>query len=980
MSGWRLPAPQGAWIDRAQTLSFQFNGQWVDGFEGDTVASALLAHGIGHVGRSYKLHRPRGIFSAGVEEPTGLLDIGLGAARTPNTRATDIAAASGMQCFSGNCWPSLKWDLGAAISPLARFLPAGFYYKTFMWPNWHLFEPTIRRMTGSGLAPEGPDPERYDEVSLAADVLVVGGGGAGLQAAAAAAQAGARVLLLEGDPQTGGWLAPGDVRTQELLRRAITAGVQVCTRTTAVALYDHNLLTAVQLPAGAPGVRERLLKIRARHIVLATGAFERPLLFPDNDRPGVMLAGAVLRYATHYGVGCGQRVLLATACDSAYAVAAGLLGAGIRIAAIVDQREPKHIGAQPPQGVEVLPASAIVRVQGSQGVKSVQVARQAGGGLRNFDADVVASAGGFTPNVNLYSQAGGKLQWHPESAMFVPVRPLTAVSVVGACAGAFDWPGAMEHAERVGRCAAANSASAAPEAPVGGLGVVSADNRPSPAALASAGRTAGKMFVDLQNDVAVSDVELAARENYRSVEHLKRYTTTGMGSDQGKTSNVNALVMLGVATQRAPQEVGTTRFRPPFKPVTLGAMAGGRTGMRIRPLRPLPARDWHAARGALFEEFGGWERPAAYPGTGETLAAAAAREAAHVRAAVGVFDNSPLGKLELYGPDAAAFLDLMYVGTMSTLAVGSARYGVLLNENGVLLDDGIVTRLGPEHFWVNTTSGGVERVALAFEEWLQCEYVHHRVLVMPLTAQWGNITVAGPRAWKLLARIGLDPALSPTHMKHMTLRDTRWRASRAAQPIPLRVLRASFSGELGYEINLPALHSNALLDTLWMAGQDLGVRPYGVEALMTLRLEKGFIHVGADTDGTTLPADVGMARGIEKKPANFVGRRSLLRPNSIDAQRTQLVGLQPVDRRTLLPVGAQLAGDAARLVPPGTPEGHVTSSAFSPALGQPIALAMLQRGTQRIGERVVVWHMGKQIEAEVVKTPFFDAAGEKLNA
>ena len=955
MSGYRLDAPHGAWIDRTKPLRFRFNGREVRGFAGDTVASAMLAQGIVHVGRSFKLHRPRGIFSCGVEEPTGLLDIGLGGARTPNTRATDIAASDGLQAFTGNAWPSLEFDLAALTSRFAALLPAGFYYKTFMWPHWHWFEPTIRRLAGLGVAADAPDPDRYDQVSRQVQVLVVGAGAAGVQAALAAARSGQQVLLLEGaaqlEPATAG-------RLPELTQ----AGVEVHTGCTVFGLYDHLLAGAVQTVQGA--VRERLWQVRAGRIILATGAFERPMLFPDNDRPGVMLAAAVVRYATHYGVACGRRVVVATACDSGYAAAHALVAAGVGVAAIVDHREAA--GAKAPAGVPVFLGSAIVAVRGTRALTGVLVASQSGAALHRIAADCIASAGGWAPAVNLYSMAGGKLRWVDEASMFVPDRAVAGVDTVGACAGAFDAPSALQHASAVGR-------GEKPAAPVGGTGLVPANNSPSGAARAagaSAWRAPGKVFVDLQNDVTAADVALAARENYRSVEHLKRYTTMGMATDQGKTSNVNALVLMGEQTQRSPGQVGTTRFRPPFKPVTLGALAAGRSGARYRPLKRMPGHAWHGAHAPLLEEFGGWQRPAAYPRGGESLTAAAEREALNVRRHVGLFEASPLGKIELYGPDAASFLDLMYVGTMSTLAIGQARYGLLLREDGVIFDDGIVARLGEQHFWVNTTSGGAERVALAFEEWLQCEYVQHRVLVTPVTAAWGNVTVAGPKAWALLQAAGLAESLAPSAMRHMTLRDVDHGG------ITLRVLRASFSGELGYEINLPASHTTALLERLWQAGQPLGVMPYGVEALMILRTEKAYLHLGADTDGTTFPGDVGLDRGVARKAANFVGRRSLLRPVATAADRMQLVGLLPLDRRTRLPVGAHLALQS----PPATIEGFVTSSAFSPILGHPVALAMLRRGRQRLGEHITAYHLGRPMVAEVVRTPFFDPAGERLHA
>lgn len=945
MSAYRLPGLAGAWIDRSQKLNFNFNGQAHQGFSGDTLASALLANGSIHVARSFKLHRPRGIFSCGIEEPNALFEIGTGARRTPNTRATDINLYEGLVARPGNVWPSLKFDFLSINNYFAALLPAGFYYKTFMWPAWRLFEPAIRRAAGLGHAADphsGHDPDRYDELSMHVHTLVVGGGVAGMQAALEAAHAGHDVLLMEGQSQLGGWTAAqGEAaRTQisTLAKQVEKAGVRVVTACTVAGLYDHQFVAAVQILDEKGQTCERLWKLRVEHIVLACGAFERPMLFPDNDRPGVMLASAVQRYAELYGVACGRRVLLAAACDSAYSVAHSLRAAGIEVAAIIDHRD--ETVAQAPMGVPVYRSSAIVSVHGGKEVKGVTVISHDGRQSHEILVDCIAVAGGWTPAVNLYSMAGGSLQWNEKTSMFEPSKDLPGITVVGACAGILD------------------------------VGCVPADNRPTPSAFSALGKTPGKIFVDLQNDVAASDVALAALENFRSVEHLKRYTTMGMATDQGKTSNVNAIVLMGALTQRTPPQVGTTKFRPPFKPVTINTLAGGRKGQRIKPLKRMPAHDWHTERGGLFEDFGGWLRPAAYPRTSESLEQAAQREAFQVRQTVGLFEGSPLGKIEVFGPDAADFLDLMYVGTMSTLPVGGARYGILINENGVVFDDGIVARLAPDHFWVNTTSGGVDRVALAFEEWLQCEYVNHRVLVTPVTSAWGNITVSGPKAWALLEKAGFDETLAPVAMKHMTIRDIDHAGTR------MRVLRASFNGELGYEINLPAQQTSSLIDRLWDLGHELGIVPYGIEALMVMRTEKGFLHVGGDTDGTTLPGDIGMDRGIAKKAANFVGRRSLLRPASVDASRMQLVGLIPVDRKTRLPVGAHVVKPPG---PPGAIDGFVTSSYPSPNLGHPVALAMLQSGRARTGEIITVHHLGRAIDAQVVVTPFFDPQGERLN-
>jgi sarcosine oxidase subunit alpha len=964
MSSSRLPAPLGRHLDRSKLVSFEFNGRTFSGFAGDTLASALLANGVRLVGRSFKLHRPRGIFSCGVEEPNGLVDLSDGATRTPNVRATQVELYGGLVAASVNCWPSVSFDVGAINNRLSALLPAGFYYKTFKWPNWHVFEPTIRRMAGLGRASGEHDPDRYEEVAAQADVLVVGGGLAALSAAVSAAEAGADTLLLASSAKLGGALAwRADRQIAELIARAERCGVRRMTRTLAFGIYDHNLVCAretLQPAAAHAGVlRERLWKIRARAVIAAAGAFERPMIFPNNDRPGVMLAGAADKYAHAFGVACGQRVVIAANSDSAYQVAASLRSAGVNVVALVDRRPRADTDAEAAH-VRSFMSAGIAEVGGARAVRHCTVISTDTEGARpeRLECDVILSAGGQAPAVHLHSQAGGKLLWLEASAMFVPDGAAPGVWSAGACAGIFHRDTVVNHAAELGRALAVGQA--APAAAVGGAG--------RSLAVTQVPGIVGKQFVDLQNDVSVGDIGLAAQENYRSVEHLKRYTTTGMGTDQGKTSNVNALVLMGEYTGREPADVGTTKFRPPFAPVTLGLLAGRRVGALYRPLKTLPAHEWHREHGALFEQFGNWVRPAAYPQRGESLETAAQREAGTVRRSAGLLDGSPLGKLEIYGPDAAHFLDLMYLGTMSNLKPGQARYGLLLNENGIVVDDGIVARLGPVHYWVNTTSAGVERTAAAFEEWLQCEYTQLRVLVTPVTSRWGNVTVAGPRSWDWLASVGFDPALAPSSMQHMTMRES------TLDGVALRVLRASFSGELGYEINVPADHIEPLLERLWAQARDFAAVPYGIEALEIMRTEKGFIHIGTDTDGTTLPQDIGFARAMERKAANFVGRRSLARPAARDPNRFQLVALIPVDGRTRLPVGAQIAAAA----PPTQTEGHVTSSYWSPELERPVALGMLARGTQRLGERIRVHHLGDIIEAEVVKAPFIDPAGARL--
>ena len=964
MSAYRLPALYGLHLDRSRTLQFSFNGRKFSGFEGDTLASALLANQVSLVGRSFKLHRPRGIFSAGVEEPSALVDVGTGAARRPNQRATLVELHDGLAATSVNCWPSVGFDVGALNSLVSAVLPVGFYYKTFKWPHWHWFEPTIRRMAGLGRLSGEQDCDRYEEMNVEAEVLVVGAGICGLTAAVAAARSGAKTLLLAAGKKLGGRRALlADPRIPTLIEEAARLQVTVLTRTTAFGIYDHNLVCArEQLPANSAGgvLRERLWKIRARSVISATGFIERPMVFPDNDRPGVMLAGAAESYALGYGVACGRRAVIAVNVDHAYETAARLVGLGMEIAAIVDRRASSMLGIdrQLYPDLPVFHDAAVVKVAGSRAVRGC-IIQAAGGERRAVDCDLILSAGGLTPTVHLHSQAGGKLRWDERAAMFVPEGVLRGLVSVGACAGAFNLETALSHAAEAGVALARGLA--APLPPVGGAGRALSSTQVR--------SVAGKQFIDLQNDVSADDVALAARENYRSVEHLKRYTTTGMGTDQGKTSNVNALVQMAVETQRAPNAVGTTKFRPPFVPVTMGLLAGRRVGSLFRPMKRLPAEVWHRDAGAAFEEYGGWWRAAAYPREGESIDQAALREARNVRANAGIFDGSTLGKIEVFGPDAGKFLDLMCLGTMSTLKPGQARYAIFLKENGVIADDGIVARLSEQRFWVNTTSAAADHAAAGFEEWLQCEFTSLRVLVTPVTSRWANLTVAGPRAWDWLAAAGFDTHLSPAQMPHMTIADT------TLDGVSLRVLRASFSGELSYEINVPAAEAGALLERMMALAPRFSAAPYGLEALQILRIEKGYIVIGTDTDGTTFPGDVGFGKGIAQKAANFVGRRSLSLPVATDSERMQLVGVEPLDRRTRPPVGAHIAGAD----PPTKSEGHITSSVISAAFDRPIALAMLAGGSRRMGEKIRVHHLGKTFAAEVVPATFYDREGARLN-
>ena len=896
--------PTGGLVDRSTRLRFTFNGREYSGHEGDTLASALLANGVRLVGRSFKYHRPRGIMAAGPEEANALVQLGRGNRLEPNRKATQVPLREGLEATSVNCWPSPRFDWRGVNQLASPLFIAGFYYKTFMWPDWHLFEGPIRRAAGLGVAPEGRDPDRYVHAHARHDVIVVGGGPAGLKAAHEAALTGARVLLLESDFALGGsalWRSGLDVTETIAALRAL-ANVTILTRTEAFGYYDHNSLAAVEDLEGGSGPRQRLWKLRAGRVIIATGAIERPLVFAGNDRPGVMLASAAQAYVGRFGVLPGRRVVIATNNDSTREIAEILAQAGASVE-VVDSR----LGA------------SIAEARGALGVKSVRI-----GDGRVLPCDLVLMSGGWSPVVHLYSQSGGKLRYDDTIAAFVPHSAGQQVECVGGAAGDF-----------------------------GALRIEPFWESPG----------SGKKFVDFANDVTARDIAIAASENYRSVEHLKRYTTLGMGPDQGKTSNVNGLALMGEHTGRAPGEVGTTKFRPPYNPVTFGTLAGPLVGALHTPIKCLPAHTWHAQQGAVFEEHGRWIRPTAYPRAGESWEDAALREAREARTSAVLFDGSPLGKIEVCGPDAATFLDRIYVGNASTLKPGRGRYGLMLTEHGVIADDGIFVRLAEDRFLVHTTSGGADRIALALEEWLQCEWTDLAVVTLPATSQWAVMTISGPSARETIAAVGTDIDLAD--FPHMAYREGTIAGFAA------RVLRASFTGEASYEISVAARHAVALAERFGAAG----VVPLGVEALNILRTEKGYLHIGVDTDGTTLPGDVGMAGPMAKKASDFVGRRSLLREDAMRADRLQLVGL--LSDGPLLAVGAQVLAPGGAV--PGRSDGHVTSSVFSPTLDRPIALGLVRAGRSRVGESVEIYDVGRRSRATIVEPVFVDKTGERLN-
>ncbi|HET6467729.1 MAG TPA: sarcosine oxidase subunit alpha [Geminicoccaceae bacterium] len=1003
MSGaWRLP--EGGRIDRDRPLRFNFDGRPYQGFAGDTLASALLANGVHLVARSFKYHRPRGIMTAGSEEPSALVQIDRGGGRTdPNQRATQVELVHGLSAFSQNRWPSLERDVGAVNDRLAAVLPAGFYYKTFMWPPafWtKVYEPRIRAAAGLGTAPTAPDPDRYLHRHAHCDVLVIGAGPAGLMAALSAGRTGARVILADEHPEPGGALLGTGPDTAidgrpplewVAAARAELTGlpeVTVLPRATVAGYYDHNYLTVLErvtdhlAEASADLPRQRLWRVRAKQVVLAAGAIERPLVFADNDRPGIMLAGAARMYLNRWAARVGDRAVLFTNNDTAYAAALDLHAGGVGIESVIDVRPAPDgplVERAREAGIRVRTGSVVIGTAGRRRVREAWVAPlDAGGGLApgrsvRLACDCLLVSGGWNPTVHLFSQSRGRLRFDERIAAFVPGEAAQPVQAAGACNGSFRLRDCLAEGAAAGaRAAEAAGFRAAPpdipeitETPSDGL---------LPLWLVPSSRAAHRTraFVDFQNDVTAKDLRLAVAEGFRSIEHVKRYTTTGMGTDQGKTSNVNALAIVAATLGQPIEAVGTTTFRPPYTPVGFGALVGASRGPLFDPVRTTPTHAWAEAQGAVFEDVGQWKRAWYFPRAGEDMAAAVARECRAVREAVGIFDASTLGKIDLQGPDSAEFLNRVYTNAWTRLEVGRCRYGLMLRDDGMVMDDGVTARLGSDRFHMTTTTGGAGRVFAWLEEWLQCEWPELRVFCTSVTEQWAAIALAGPRARDVLAAAGTTIDLGREAFPHLAVREGE------VAGMPARVFRISFSGEPAFEVNVPAGCGEALWERLWEAGRPFGITPYGTEAMHVLRAEKGYIIVGQETDGTTTPTDLGMDWILAKSKADFIGKRGLARADLRKPDRRQLVGLLTGEPWTVLEQGAQSLAARDDAIP-ARMIGHVTSSYRSPTLGRSIALALVEGGRARLGQSLFVPMPDGVIEVEVVRPVFFDPENQRLD-
>ena len=991
MAGYRLPGG-GSRIDRSRPLTFTFDGAPIAGFAGDTVASALLAAGRNLVARSFKYHRPRGVMTAGPEEPSALVTLGTGALATPNCKATTAAARDGLVVTSQNAWPSLAMDIGAVNGFFGRFFGAGFYYKTFIGPfrgAWMLYEPFIRRAAGLGAASFEPDPDHYDTGHAFCDVLVVGAGPAGIAAAHAATRAGARVILCDDAPVLGGnadleetiggenaaaWIA-AETRALEAF-----PALKILKRTSVYGYYDDNVVGAVETleAAGAHAPRQRHWRIHAKRVVLAAGALQRTFVFSGNDIPGVMLAGAALAYARRHGVAVGREVAVFANNDEGWRHAAALMRAGLAIRAVIDPRAQAPApmaGDLAKTGTEILTGHVVAAAKGGKAVEAVKVTAfdaqhgAAQSATREIACDALLVAAGWTPLIHLASQAGGPPVYDEALAAFLPGEAREAWIAAGAMAGAFDPTAVVEAGADAGAEAARAAGFQDLSRP---MAVVSPPARERSDNLLPVFNIAGgKAFVDLQNDVTVSDVLLAQREGFESVEHLKRYTTLGMATDQGKTSNLNGLAILSEARRVPVPAVGTTRFRPPYNPVTLGALAGHSRGKQLRPFRRTPLHDWHVAAGGLMMNVGLWQRPRAYPKSGETLEQAYVREARAVRASVGIVDVSTLGKIDVQGPDAAILLDRVYTNTFSTLPVGKARYGLMLRDDGFVFDDGTTWRLSDTRYLMTTTTANAAPVMQHLEMLLAIAWPELKVSVVSVTDHWAGVAVSGPNSRSLLERAldGID--LSEAALPFMGV------ASGRLGDIDVLVARLSFSGERAYEVYSGADHAVTIWERLLEAGREFEVVPYGVEALGTLRIEKGHV-TGAELDGRTTVHDVGLEKMFSMKK-DFVGRTLALRPAMTDPNRKQLVGVRSLDGTPILGGAHLVAGEDAK--DPGRSQGHVTAMCYSPAVETYIALALLDRGRARHGELLHAADplRGAHGKVAVVDPCFFDKSGSRMH-
>ena len=989
-------------IDQTSRISFKFDGKTLYGFKGDTLASALLANNIHLVGRSFKYHRPRGIMTCGSEEPNAIVQVGNDPSLTePNVRATEMELYEGLEVSSQNCWPSLNIDIGAINNFFSHLMPSGFYYKTFMWPAnfWEKYEYFIRKSAGLGRSPTKPDQDIYDHRYLHCDVLIVGGGISGIIAAKIAAQNNLNTVILTDDNHLGGstifqennCYKINNSYSNEWLKKEIEnlnsfKNLTIKNRTTLAAYHSYNYLLAKEnltdhltLNEKKDKVRQRLWKIRAKKVVIATGAIERPLIFNNNDRPGVILSSSIKKYIDYYGVKCGQKISLFTNNDTAYETAISLSNNGVTVNSVIDIRDKSNssiVKQAEKLGIKIHWKHTVVNTNGYKRINSIELMKLSDDGTDvvgnklKEECDCLAISGGWTPRVHLFTQSGGKLKFRDKDNVFLPDKSTSEQISIGSCNGDFELDDVIKNSNKSIKEFLNINSSDYDNLEINCSKEIDKKNiwlLPSDKPL---GKT--KAFLDFQNDSTAKDIKLALREGFKSIEHVKRYTTTGMATDQGKLSNMHALGIISETTGAKMSELGTTTFRPPYTPLTFGTIVGRNVGEFFDITRKTPIHDWHVEHKAQFENVGQWKRAWYYPKGSETMHEAVQRESKAARDSAGILDASTLGKIDIQGSDASEFLNRVYTNAWSKLEIGKCRYGLMLNEDGMVYDDGVTTRLGENHYIMTTTTGGAANVLSKLEDYLQTEWPELDVYLTSVTDHYSTVSVCGPNSKKILSKIIPDLDLSDKEFPHMSFKDA------LIDNIKCRVMKISFTGEHSYEINIQSSYGKSVWKKCFEAGKEFNITPYGTETMHLLRAEKGFIIAGQDTDGTMTPVDLQMDWIISKKKYDFIGKRSLYRSDTIREDRKQLVGLLTDDPKEVLEEGAQIVAETKEQ--PIEMLGHVTSSYFSPNLNKSIALAVVKNGKKLKGQKMFVPMENKNIIVTITDTVFFDKENKRLNA
>ena len=997
-----LRIKSGKLIDETYKVSFKFNGKEYFGFKGDTLSSALIANDVHLVGRSFKYHRPRGFMTAGSEEPNAIVQLHNDTPRTePNVRSTEVEIYEGLVASSQNCWPSVNFDIGGINNILSPLLPAGFYYKTFMWPAnfWEKYEYFIRKSAGLGKSPTQSDPDIYEHKYIHCDVLVIGAGISGILAAKTAAKNGFKTLLIDEKPNLGGSTIyqnsehfkinnqnSGSWLEKEIHELKKLDNLEIKTRTSVAAYHGYNYLLAresltdhLPIELRKNKTRQKLLKIRAKKVISATGSIERPLIFDNNDRPGILLSSAIMKYAELYGVACGEENVFLTNNDSAYEAAISLTQKGIKVKAIIDNREQvdsKLLYEVEKNKIKVYKGFTVVNTSGYKRIKKISIMELSKDGQNvigskiNISCDCLGMSGGWTPAVHLFTQSGGKLKFREDDHVFIPdIYPSNQISI-GSCNGDLtldeiltNIPKTLKHFFDIKKT------------DYDDLEFLSSYNKskrniwllPSDKKF---GKT--KSFVDFQNDATAKDIKLALREGFRSIEHVKRYTTTGMGTDQGKLGNMHALGIISETSKTQMGELGTTTFRPPYTPLTFGTIVGRNVGEYFDVFRKTPIHEWHNENNAKFENVGQWKRAWYYPNDNENMHLAVQRESKAARDSAGILDASTLGKIDIQGSDASEFLNRVYTNAWSKLAIGKCRYGLMLNEDGMVYDDGVTTRLSENHYIMTTTTGGAANVMSKLEDYLQTEWPELDVYLTSVTDHFATVSVCGPNSKKIVSSIIPDLDFSDENFPHMSFKNAK------IGKINCRVMRISFTGEQSYEINIQANYGKSIWEECMKVGKTYNITPYGTETMHLLRAEKGFIIVGQDTDATMTPVDLQMDWIVSKKKYDFIGKRSLYRSDTIKEDRKQLVGLITDNPDEVLEEGAQIVADMKKS--PIEMLGHVTSSYYSPNLNKSIALGVVRGGKNMIGQKLIIPMEKKLINVTVADTVFLDKENKRLNA